>query len=385
MNKLENRLLNGIDKYFPVFVFLAVSALGFVIRFSLRGFVSVDAADWLLPWYETIAESGLSEQVGNYNLLYQFLIWLMTKMPISPLLAYKSLSCAFDYLLAFICALLVGRIESENRVWNSLWTYTAIILCPVVFLNSSAWAQCDAIFVTFVIVGLYLLEREQYNLALISLGVSFALKLQAVFIVPLYLLIYFIRRRFSITRFLLVPLSMLAASLPALFWGRNLLDTFSIYLEQTTTYEMMAMNYPSFWTLVCYPRYAVQYAVLKNPAIIFTVCVLAFIMLLWIRGNYATTGKNLVVLAFILSYACVLFLPSMHERYSYMYEICAIILAVLIPKTIPLCLGLLLISVQTYGVFLFEIPVNYTFLTVANIVLFIAYIYALKPALQKLN
>ena len=145
----------------------------------------------------------------------------------------------------------------------------------------------------------------------------------------------------------------------------------------------MAMNYPSFWTLVCYTRYDVQYENLKNAAIIFTVCVLAFVMLLWIKGEYTTSGKNLVFLAFILSYACVMFLPSMHDRYGYMYEICAIIIAIIQPKTIPLCLGLLLISINTYGAFMFEIKPNYAVLTVFNMALFFAYLFALKPQLQK--
>ena len=102
MNTLEKKLLDKLDNNFLAVVFLAVSALGFALRFSLRGIVSVDANDWLLPWFEAIAEKGLSEQVGNYNLLYQFLIWVMTKLSLSPLLAYKSLSCIFDYFLALL-------------------------------------------------------------------------------------------------------------------------------------------------------------------------------------------------------------------------------------------------------------------------------------------
>ena len=383
MNTLEKKLLDKLDNNFLAVVFLAVSALGFALRFSLRGIVSVDANDWLLPWFEAIAEKGLSEQVGNYNLLYQFLIWVMTKLSLSPLLAYKSLSCIFDYFLAGISAMLVYRTASKNKIWSAVWTYTAVILCPTVFLNSSAWAQCDAMFVSFAVLGLYFLEKEKYNFALVSLGLSFALKLQAVFILPAYLLVYFVRRKFSIIRFALVPVSMLAASFPALLWGKNLFDVFKIYLEQTSTYNKMAMNYPSFWTFLCYTRYDAQYEQLKNMAIIFTVCVLAFIMLLWVRGKYITSGKNLIILAFVLAYACVLFLPAMHDRYGYIYEICALILAVLVPKTIPLCLGLILLSVNTYGVFLFEIPVNYSILSLANLVLFFAYIFVLKPHLEK--
>ena len=144
----------------------------------------------------------------------------------------------------------------------------------------------------------------------------------------------------------------------------------------------MSLNYPSFWTLVCSMTEIQHYFYLKRVAILLTVCILAFFMILWMQKKYAATGKNLIIMAFILAYTCVLFLPSMHERYGYLYEICAIILAVLIPKTLPLCLGLQIISLNTYGIYLFDIPINYPVLAIANFTIYIAYCYALKAELQ---
>lgn len=75
-------------------------------------------------------------------------------------------------------------------------------------------------------------------------------------------------------------------------------------------------------------------------------------------------------------------LPSMHERYGYLYEVLAIILAILIPKTIPLCAGLLAISINTYGIYLFGVSGNWTFLVCANLFFYCAYIYSLKEEFQ---
>jgi len=383
MNSIEKKILSKVDQNLPVAVIATATIMGALIRLSLRRIVSVDAMAWLLPWYNTISQNGLYEQVGDYNLLYQFLIWVMTKIPIPPLYAYKALSCASDYLLALGAALLAYQIGEEKKLWKGIWVYTAILLCPVVFLNSAAWAQCDAIFTAFAIFGLYFLEKERYNWAIIALGISFAFKLHAVFILPVYLFIYFSRRKFSILRFALVPATMIVTALPLLFWGRNLLDTFRIYYQQTTTYPGMAHNYPSFWVLLCQPGSEEQYNMLKTAAVLFTICVLAVIMLFWIREKYSTNGKNLMILAFLLTYTCVLFLPAMHERYGFLHEMCAIVIAVVIPKTIPLCAGLLLVSLNAYSVFLFSGTANFMVLSFVNMALYIAYIHVLKPDLKK--
>ena len=385
MNALEKKFLSKIDQYFPVLVVFLVSVIACLLRYTLRHILTRDAIAFLLPWFEEISQKGLYTQASecDYNLLYQFLIWVMTRFPLEPLHLYKILSCIGDYLLAGFAALLVYQLDSKNRLWNSIAVYAAVLLNPVCFLNSAAWAQCDALFTSFAILGLYFLEKERYNWSLISLGISFSFKLQAVFFMPIYLFVYFTRRKFSIVRFSLIPAAMVATSIPLLFWGRNILETFYVYLRQSGAYTHMALNYPTFWTLVCSMTEPQHYFYLKKAAIMLTVCILAFFMILWLRKKYAAKGRNMLIMTFILIYTCVLFLPSMHERYGYPYEICAILLAVLIPKTVPLCLGLLLVSLCTYGTYIFEIPINYTVLAIANIALYVAYYYALKTELQE--
>jgi len=91
----------------------------------------------------------------------------------------------------------------------------------------------------------------------------------------------------------------------------------------------------------------------------------------------------MLMMAFLLCYTCVLFLPSMHERYGFIYEVLAIILAVRMPKTAPLCAGLLGISLCTYGIYLFQwecVPLNT--LAVLNLALFVGYTWVL---LRKMN
>lgn len=147
MTKIERQIADYIASHLISVAFVVVTVLGILIRIPLRYQISGDAGVFLLPWYETILENGIESPVGNYNLPYQFAIYIMTKLPLKPLYAYKLLSCGFDLLLAAICALLIFKI---TRKWDrTLLGYCAVLLSPVVILNSAAWAQCDSIYVFF--------------------------------------------------------------------------------------------------------------------------------------------------------------------------------------------------------------------------------------------
>ena len=140
----------------------------------------------------------------------------------------------------------------------------------------------------------------------------------------------------------------------------------------------MAINYPSVWMFLCKAGDASQYSYMKIPAICITVFVLALMMFWWLQKGYKAEGKNLYIMAYLLVYTCVLFLPSMHERYGFLYEILAIILAVVMPKMIPLCIGLIYISLSTYGAFLFGNTENLLALSWLNSIIYIVSIFMLE-------
>ena len=165
MFKTEKRLLEWIHKHIFILSLVGVTALSLCIRWGLRDFVSPDSESFLLYWYDLLKEAGglrgLNQQVGNYNMLYQFLIAVMTYLPIEPLYAYKLLSVIFDYLMAVGVAILVYELTTRNQREKAGLAYMAVILFPCVFLNSSAWAQCDSIYTFFIIASLIAALKEK--------------------------------------------------------------------------------------------------------------------------------------------------------------------------------------------------------------------------------
>ena len=63
--------------------------------------------------------------------------------------------------------------------------------------------------------------------------------------------------------------------------------------------------------------------------------------------------------AFILAYTCVFFLPKMHERYGYLYEILAILIAFVDRKTIIPCVVLNMVSLITYSLYLYGVSYDW--------------------------
>jgi len=384
VTRIERSILSWVEEHLTLLAVLLFSVLGIALRLPLMDFISGDSTFFLLPWYEEIRENGLYVQVGNYNLLYQFLIYLMTKLPLEPLYAYKLLSIAFDFLLAMAAAGLTGRIAKRDIAWKSVFAYGAVLLSPITALNSSAWAQCDSIYVLFALLAIAGLCKEKYIQAMISLGFAFAFKLQAVFLLPLFLFVYFQKRQFSVLQFLLIPVVVFLTGLPALFFDRNPMETFQIYGEQTGTYPYLSMNYPSVWLLFAQGMNQTHYELLRLPAMVLTVAALALQMLNWYRKHTEIRGRNVVCMAFLLVFTCVIFLPAMHERYGYLYEILALMIACIHPKTLPLCLGLLGISLCTYGSYLFKIEtLNLITLTVLNLGIYIGYVVSLEKYMDE--
>ena len=376
MTKFEKRIVDYISQHLIPISFIVVTVLGILIRIPLRGLVSNDASRFLLPWYEEILENGIGSQVGNYNFPYQFAILIMTKLPLKPLYAYKLLSCGFDFLLAIVCAMMVYEITKK---WSrTLLAYCAVLLSPVVFLNSAAWGQCDSIYVFFAICGIYLLLKDRYFFAMLCFGLSLSFKLQAVFFFPGLMILYFTKKKFSALNFLAVPLTMVVISLPMVFVGRSLLELVQVYVGQADTYHCMTMSYPSLYCIFSadyYPAYS-------KVAMILTATALGTMFFCIAYYRIEMTRENIVMLMFLSAFTCVLFLPAMHERYGYSYEILAWVLVFLVPKTAPLCIGLQLLPLRTYSGYLFGSQVNHRVLAYANLILYCLYVYLLMKEMR---
>ena len=376
MTGLEKKLISILKAYKWVILYAVVTTLSMIGRFGMRYFTSGDMADYLRPWADQIKANGglfaLKEQIGNYGILYQTLIALMSYLPVPPEYGYKFLSMIFDYALGIVSAAIVWEFSS-NR-FKSFLSYSFLIMLPTVTLNSAAWAQCDSIYTFFCMLCFWFIMRERYIPAFIAYGCAFAFKLQAVFLAPFLIQLYLKERKFSIFNFLIIPTIMTLSGVAGFLNGRSILAPIRIYLGQSTQSEYISINYPSFWNMLVKDSTETFYQELAPYCIAFALMVLLTELLIVLQNRQKHLKIAHLYTAMVMSYSCVLLLPVMHDRYGYMYVIFGMILAVLNPKTILPFAVLVMLDLQSYGFFLFgtlHMPSN--ILGMINTVCFLAY------------
>ena len=374
MLKIEATILKWIEEKIWIFAFIAFSIIGIAVRYALRDVQSPDYEIFLSRWYDEIKNAGgvnaLGTQVGNYSMPYQTIIYLLTCLPIDSLYAYKLVSCIFDSALVF-------QLSGNDKVQNACIAYALTLLSPVVVLNSAAWAQCDAIYVFFCIASVMALINDKYALAFILYGLAFAFKLQAIFLFPFLIIFYCLKKKFSVFYFFYTVLAMILSSLPNLLVGRGVKDLYHIYRKQAKQYYLIHMNYPSFWAVLNRSGEASDYIAYKWMAIWITIAVLGFLMVMIWKNKIEMNRKNSIYVAFISVYTCVLFLPVMHERYGFCYEILAIIILFFNKKTIIPMFLIMFLSCSTYGHYLFGTEIDLRCLGVINTAVYMVYCYLL--------
>ena len=383
----EKKFLEFLEKHIFVIALAGAFLVGALLRILCRNFVSEDAYNYLIGWYDDIKTAGgfkaLKEQVGNYNVLYQTLIALFTYLPIPALFAYKGLSIFFDLMLSCLVGYIVLKETASDKPYVAAITAFAVIwISPVVLFNSSMWAQCDSLYTFFALLAVYLLYKEKNIPAFVFLGIALSFKLQAIFVLPFFLFIYFYKKSFSILNFLIVPAVLWISTIPAIIAGRGLFTGFTLYFNQTNEYGCVMMNYPSFLMTMSYDYMQENYKTVSGIGLAITVFVLALWMVWFINKKPVLSYENFIFIALMLTYTTVFFLPAMHDRYGFVYEILAVLYMFKNKKAIIPGIVLMLISVATYSNFLFHVGIDLRVLTAFN---FFTYAYYAYITLKRLG
>jgi len=359
------------------YIYIAVLALGlaFVLRGSQMNYQSGDYNTFLSKWVEYFRVDGfkgLSESVGNYNVPYLYFLALFSYLPLKDLYLIKLLSVFFDVVLAFGMMKLASVFTRSAP--KQLAAYLITLLLPTVIINGAMWGQCDSIYVSLAVLALWLALTDRPKLSMVFMALSFSFKLQAVFLMPIYLVLLF-AKKIKLWHFLIFPATYIVEILPAVLCGRPFMDTLTLYLHQADSVGSgLNYNSPSFFAMVSGDvNVAALSAVGVCAAFLF---VFAILIWAWYKRENL---NNAAILGIALLFAAGIpfLLPHMHDRYFFLLDVLTLLPAVIWVGYAPCAVFASFASLlcyYSYFTYAYVLPLRYgSFALIAVLLIFFTF------------
>ncbi|HUD10545.1 MAG TPA: glycosyltransferase 87 family protein [Candidatus Saccharimonadales bacterium] len=352
--------------------------LSIVIR---KGLIHYQNGDFLvfINWYNFAKAHGFhSFKYGysNYNPPFTYFIYIATLLPISKVVALKGIMAAFDVILAVAVyfAVKVFRPQGNTPLVAALTT----MFLPTVLVTGVMWGQFDQLYIAGVVFSLYAGLRNNSRWAWIWFGIAIAVKFQAIFFLPVLLIMIFKRIRWYDAIWAVG--AFLVLTLPPMIAGRSLHSLLNIYPAQAQVGSgYLTLNAPNLYQW--FP--ASYFPLLYHLGIGVAVAACLFILVYTLEHKKFSKAELLLCTSLVL-YVVPFLLPEMHERYFFPATIGSLILAFAYPTKLYAGIAVVaqVVVIFSYGPFLFgytPVPFTYLALAVLAIICALASKYFMLP------
>lgn len=342
--------IRAVDILFIAIVWI----LGIVLRYKLFPIQSGDYVGCLEIWMNKIREYGgwksLKYEISNYTSPYMYLMCLVSGID-NTLYALKWISVIFDYIAAIAMFMIVWQLTRNTR--KSILGMSFLIFSPTVFVDSAYWCQCDIIYCSFILWSIYFFLKDRSELTMLMVGISFAFKLQAVFILPFLVIMWLKKKNIRIVDFLFIPGIYVILQIPAAMFGRPIGDLLTIYFNQADTYPWCTLQYPNAYIFFDENYTAGHHFNELSGAGTFLAIIVLGVLAYYIYTTKFKLTNNIIITLALFSVAITIYLlPHMHERYGFIIDLLAIIYVIMRPKRFWILLGFTIVSICSYMPFL---------------------------------
>lgn len=108
----------SVNKEYIWMLFISLAAV--LLRYMQRDLQSADMRTYMVPMYQGLSKldlrSALLAQAGEYSMLYQLIIYILTRFSGEAIYKYKLSSCFFDFLLAFSVYFFVKKSRIQVKL-----------------------------------------------------------------------------------------------------------------------------------------------------------------------------------------------------------------------------------------------------------------------------
>jgi len=287
---------------------------------------TLDYRDFLTRWVRTIREQGgfaaLKYNIGNYNVPYLYFLALFSYSSVRDLYLIKLLSIFFDVMLAWGVMRTVYCFT--NRRATVLAAFFVTLFLPTVVLNGAYWGQCDSIYGAFAVWSVCFALKDRPIASVCMIALSFAFKLQAIFVMPVFLIFLF-ARKMKWWHLVFFPITYLVTCLPAILAGRPVKSTILLYFNQAGTVGG-GLNYNSS-SMYAFLRGAENTDRLARVGIAAAFAFLLLLYLFCFLRRRRLDNKALLICSLLVCVAVPFLLPHMHDRYFFIADVLSVAFA----------------------------------------------------------
>lgn len=340
----------------------SIAAL-YILTIPLEG---PDLPVYLYPWVEHIRDAGpvsaFAEPFGNYNPPSLYLLAAFAALPIPALLAIKLVAFVCVAALAWSVSILARALGCDDAASAALF----VLALPTVILNA-ALGQVDGLWTACCLMALAAgIERRTLAMATWA-ALAFAFKAQAAFLAPLMLAIVIRERKWLALA--LPPIVYLATITPAWAAGWPLSDLLTIYFRQGSAWFIG--NAPNLWAIPAALEHSAAFPLGYALAAAAAVAVTA----IWSRQKL--DNEALMIAALLSAILLPFLLPKMHERYFFLADLLALVMAYRWRERVWLCALVQVSSLLSLVAYLWPAPwLN----AAASVTMFAALLVTLRMA-----
>ena len=332
----------------------AFAAVAMLARVSMLDFITADYNSFLSGWLDIFREGGfkmLAQNVGDYNLIYQYFLLLITKVNLHDLYLIKLISVAFDYALALVMMRAAGHFGGEKA---KLPVFSLMLIYPTVLLDGACWGQCDSVYVFFIVLSLYLLATHRPTGSAAALSVAFAFKLQTIFFFPVVLL-GLIQKKYKLRHALVFFAAYIATMIPALIAGKPFMEALMVYANQSMGqyYDRLTYGAPNLYMFFPMMDFSTGqpfkwmryipgldgegvngylnpdlYPDLQHAALYACVILVLCAVIYWLMHYREITPDMTLDFAVFCAILLPFVMPKMHERYFFLADVLCVLYAV---------------------------------------------------------
>ena len=351
-------------------VMLLPVGAAFLARALCLNYAGTDYTNFLSHWYLSFKENGgfaaIAYAVGDYNVPYLYFMAFISYLSTPDLYLIKLFSIVFDVALAWGCLRLVRSLTRERQGSIApLTAFAAALLLPTVVLNGAYWGQCDVIYGALAVHAVALLLEGKNKTSVALMGLAFSFKLQAVFVLPLWGVLW-LARKIKFRELWVFPLTYVIVIIPAVLLGKPISETLLVYFNQMGEYPRLVLNAPSVYQFLPYgisnaaSDSSALLSALSAAGVAAAAALVLLLLFLGFRLGERMDGWTCFAVAVVLAIGVPFLLPHMHERYFFLADVLTMCWACSNVRRLPVAALVEASSGLSYRLYL-RLKFNWTF------------------------